>query len=183
MRRAFRLVLTAALVLPPSLAAVRASAARQAAAQAPAADADLGRQLFAGTIRFANGGPACAECHDSAGLARPGGGTMGPDLTTIDARIGPEGVRTSLRTLFFPTMMPLFQAHPLTPPEQAALQAFFASTSHQAPRAVAGTVWLGIGAIVVFVILMIVTGLAGRRRIRSVRLALLARAASGRVSS
>ena len=51
-----------------------------------------GRALFLGTVRFQNGGPACSACHSVAGLAFAAGGTMGPDLTRVYSKMGPEGL-------------------------------------------------------------------------------------------
>ncbi len=151
-----------------------------ATSSATSRDVDLGRQLFSGTTPFARGGPACAACHDTAALARPGGGTMGPDLTDVVARIGLQGVQTGLATLYFPTMAPLFDAHPLTVDEQRALAAFLQSGDTRQPRATAGTVSLGGIALAGWVVLVGITAVAGRSRIRSVRRDLLTRAAAGR---
>jgi mono/diheme cytochrome c family protein len=140
--------------------------------------AERGRQLFAGTIPFTHGGPACASCHDMAALARPGGGAMGPDLTNIAARIGPEGVAAALHTLYFPTMAPLFNSHPLTGDERAALSAFLERPTSGAPRPPFAITALGAAAIVGGMVLLGITGLAGRSRVRSVRGALLARVAA-----
>ena len=62
-------------------------------------DANRGRALFTGATPFRNGGPACVACHDEVALGVPGGGTMGPDLTNVAARMGTLGVATALETL------------------------------------------------------------------------------------
>jgi mono/diheme cytochrome c family protein len=133
-----------------------------------------GRALFLGTVRFQNGGPACSACHSVAGLAFPKGGTMGPDLTGVYSKMGPEGLNSALETLFFPAMTPLFRYRPLTSNERQDLAALFESTDRQQPA----TPTLAIGAISLagFFILIAVTGIAGRHRVRSVRSALLERA-------
>ena len=92
-----------------------------------------GRALFLGTVRFQNGGPACSACHSVAGLAFPGGGTMGPDLTRAYSKMGPEGLNSALETLFFPAMTPLFAYRPLTLNERRNLAAFFESVDRQQP--------------------------------------------------
>jgi mono/diheme cytochrome c family protein len=150
-----------------------------APARAQTGAVDRGRRLFLGATPFAHGGPACAACHDTAALSRPGGGTMGPDLTTVSTRIGPEGIATALETLYFPAMTPLFSAHPLTTDERQALAAFLENPPPAPPRPARATVALGVAAAVGFVILLAITGVAGRSRIHSVRLALLARAGAG----
>ena len=145
-------------------------------------DVDRGRELFTGAIRFANGGPACAACHDTSALPRPGGGTMGPDLTGIAARIGPQGVSTALDTLYFPAMAPLFVAHPLAPDERRAVAAFLEAPPPKAAQSARVVAALGAAAIVGAAILLGITAVAGRARIQSVRLALLERAARKRLS-
>ncbi len=91
----------------------------------PATDAvDNGKALFAGTARFQNGGPPCAACHAVSGLPFPNGGSLGPDLSRSAAKLGPQGINVALQTLYFPTMRPVFDAHPLTAFEQADLRSF-----------------------------------------------------------
>ncbi|MCC7415561.1 MAG: c-type cytochrome [Acidobacteria bacterium] len=165
--------LIGALVIMSAGSPARAQAAR-------ASTVALGRQLFDGAIPFARGGPACASCHDTAGLPFPGGGTMGPDLTTAAARMGQQGIETALSTLYFPTMAPLFSTHPLTPGEQQALAAFLEQPNGEASRPVVSTAALGIALLAGCAILLAITGRAGRSRVHSVRLALLATAAAGR---
>ncbi len=137
--------------------------------------ASRGTELFAGTTRFVNGGPPCAACHNAAGLPFPGGGSMGPDLTRISAKLGPLGIDPTLRTLFFPTMTSIYDAHRLTPDERADLKAFFlAESSGPATRsAIPGILLLAFGGLV---ILLAVTGFVGRDRLKSVRKRLLERA-------
>lgn len=153
-------------------------AASPAAAQG--GDVDRGRQLFTGAIPFMNGGPACVACHDDDALGIPGGGTMGPDLTSVASRIGIQGVATSLETLYFPTMAPLFSAHPLTADERRALGAFLETPTTNPEREPLVTGGIGAGAIAVGIILLAVTGFAGRSRVHSVRRAMLARTMAAR---
>jgi len=134
---------------------------------------DAGRHLFTGTVHFKNGGPACIACHSVAGLAFPGGGNMGPDLTGAYAKLGPDGLNSALETLYFPAMTPLFAYRPLTPDERRNLDAFFQSVQGQ--QSATPTRAIGAIALVGLLILIAVTGMAGRRRVRSVRKALLER--------
>jgi len=133
-----------------------------------------GRALFLGTVRFQNRGPACSACHSVAGLAFPEGGTMGPDLTRVYSKMGPEGLNSALETLFFPAMTPLFRYRPLTSNERRDLAALFESVDRQQPAT--PTPAIGGISLAGFFILIAVTGVAGRHRVRSVRRALLARA-------
>jgi hypothetical protein len=136
--------------------------------------ATAGRALFLGTVRFQNGGPACSACHNVAGLSFPAGGTMGPDLTGIYSKMGPEGLDSALETLFFPAMAPLFRYRPLTTNERTDLAAFFQNVDRRQPTS--PTPAIGAISLAGLFILIAVTGIAGRHRVRSVRKALLKRA-------
>lgn len=135
--------------------------------------ASAGRTLFMGTVRFKNGGPACSACHSVASLPFPRGGTMGPDLTRAYSKLGPEGLNSALATLFFPAMTPLFAYRPLTDDERLNLAAFLQGVDRQQPGA--PTLSIAAIALATFLMLIAATGIAGRRRIRSVRRALLER--------
>jgi len=156
------------------LLAVPLTAQPSAAGGSQQGSVTAGRALFLGTVRFQNGGPACSACHNVAGLAFPEGGTMGPDLTRVYSKMGPEGLNSALETLFFPAMTPLFRYRPLTSSERRDLAALFESVDRQQPA----TPTLAIAAISLagFFILIAVTGVVGRHRVRSVRKALLERA-------
>lgn len=134
-----------------------------------------GEALFRGTTRFANGGPACAACHNVSGLPFPAGGTMGPDLTHEYSKVGAVGLHGSLETLFFPTMTPLFGNRPLTTEEQNQLFAFLKDADGKAAAAnPIGT--FSLIAVIGCVVLVGITWIGGRKRIRSVRRAMLKRA-------
>lgn len=135
-----------------------------------------GRRLFDGSLPLARGGPPCAACHAAATVAAAGG-TMGPDLTGVAERIGREGLGAALQTLFFPTMVPLFDVHQLTPEEQAALGAFLESTSGRPSPAVRATIAMAAGAAILCAGLFALTGALGRSRVRSVRRRRLSRPA------
>ena len=154
---------------------VLAAGAAEALAQASAAN---GEALFTGQVRFQNGGPACGSCHSVAGLRFPKGGTMGPDLTHEYSKLGPAAMQATLETLYFPAMNALFSPRPLTPPEQQDLTAFFQSADRNPVENLTGGLTL-IGLVGFFVLLGI-TWLKGRGRIRSVRRSLLERAGAAR---
>jgi mono/diheme cytochrome c family protein len=129
-----------------------AAAATAGAAPLPPGDAAAGRELFTGARPLANGGPACIACHSIAGLGALGGGALGPDLTTAAAKFG-TGLASVLAAVPFPTMMPIFGRRPLTPDEQAHLQAFIAgaAVTERAPDALGRLALLAvIGSGVVF---------------------------------
>lgn len=134
---------------------------------------ETGKALFTGTVRYANGGPACASCHTAAALAFPGGGSLGPDLTGVYSKLGPDGLNSALETLYFPAMTPLYMYRPLTQDERRNLFAFFQSLSRQQTE----TPTLAVGGIALagLVILIAVTGIAGRHRLKPVRRRLVER--------
>lgn len=93
---------------------------------------------------------------------------MGPDLTRTYSRFGPEGMDAMLETLFFPTMVPLYQGRPLTLEEQANLKAFFASVTSFA-SAPGYTLAFGLIALGGMGVLLAAMGAIWRRRLRAVR--------------
>jgi cytochrome c2 len=97
--------------------------------------AAAGRQLFNGGLPLANGGPACIACHSAAAAGVLGGGTLGPDLTNVAARLGEPGLSASLQNIAFPTMASFFTAQPLTPQETADLVAYLKQVNAQVPAA------------------------------------------------
>jgi mono/diheme cytochrome c family protein len=54
----------------------------RSAEYAAPADVELGRRLFDGRVRFADGRPPCSSCHTARGSAWLEGGSLGPDLST-----------------------------------------------------------------------------------------------------
>mgnify|MGYP002777005348 CR=1 FL=1 len=90
-----------------------------------AGDAVIGQKLFAGTIGFQNGGPACMSCHTVNPVGALKGGTLGPNLTHVIDRYTEVGLQGVLPTLPFPTMQSIYQNSQLTEAEQAHLLAFF----------------------------------------------------------
>ncbi len=134
---------------------------------------ETGKALFTGAVRFANGGPACASCHSAAGLGFPGGGSMGPDLTGVYSKLGPDGLNSALETLYFPAMTPIYVFRPLTGDERRNVFAFFQNLSRQQTQA--QTPAIGGIALVGLVILVAATAVAGRHRLKPVRRRLVER--------
>lgn len=113
MRRG-RLVRSAVAAL---LLAVGASAA---AAGTPSE----GRALFFGSRRAVNGGAPCAACHALGGEGHAFTASLGPDLTRSFDGLAPEAVDGMLQDPPFPTMVPIYTGHALTPEERAHLASF-----------------------------------------------------------
>lgn len=110
----------------PAAAGGTATAPAQPVGQSkPSAEAIvLGRHLFDGTARFANGGPPCNSCHEVNNDAVIGGGALARELTNAFSRIGGAGVEAILRTPTFPVMRRAYKGKPLTDREIAALAGF-----------------------------------------------------------
>jgi mono/diheme cytochrome c family protein len=136
-----------------------------------------GEQFFTGKMHFQNGGPACSACHRVSGLLFLSGGTLGPDLTRTYSKLGSEGLDTALHTLFFPTMAPLYDPHPLTVSEQADLKAFFKQANSR-PMTNDLTLVAAAIALIGFAILIFITWALWRDRLQGVRRTLVKAATS-----
>lgn len=133
-----------------------------------------GELLFAGRAQFHNQGPACISCHSIGGVGFPNGGTLGPDLTNAYKLLGRPGAQAAMHTLYFGVMTPIYDERPLLPDEQADLLAFLQqSETARPPQWITQTLILI--AIVFAGILLLITALLWRRRLQSVRLALVNR--------
>ncbi len=137
-----------------------------------------GEALFTGQVRFKNGGPACGSCHTVGGISFPQGGTMGPVLTHEYSKLGAPAMHATLETLYFPAMNALFSPRPLTEDEQQDLTAFFLTVDKNQTANLTGV--FALIALAGFLLLLAATWFKGRRRVRSVRGALLQRAGAAR---
>ncbi|MEK6725025.1 MAG: hypothetical protein AABY54_00520 [Deltaproteobacteria bacterium] len=103
------------------------AASEPAAVAAPveAGDANVGRALFTGEIRFENAGPPCISCH-STGVGALNGGTLGPNLTKayVDESKNPLLSTAWVNGGGSPTMGPIFTAKNITESEMENLRAF-----------------------------------------------------------
>jgi hypothetical protein len=143
-----------------------------------------GEDLFTGRTSFHNGGPACIACHSITGLSFPNGGTLGPDLTHTYEKLGPTGTKAAMQTLYFPTMIPVYRDHQLTPLEQADMVAYFKQTASETrPPAQWITQFLIFAAFVLGIIFVAITAFSWRKRVLSVRRDLVARATGQGVRS
>lgn len=137
----------------------------------PEGDPARGEALFIGATTLANGAPPCISCHSTTGVGPLGGGTLGPDLTNVHARYGEAGLPTTLQSLPFPTMQGVFGARPLTDNEVADLFAYFTQTNQATAQAINYT-FVIIG-LLGFFILMLLSQLFWRKRLKAVRKPLL----------
>jgi len=140
-----------------------------ATASAPAVQGnpEIGKELFTGVARFANGGPPCMACHSVGGIGALGGGQLGPDLTGVLGRYGgATGLDAFVAGTPTPTMRAVWSQHPLTNEERASVVAFLgqAGVSERPAEAI----WqLGGLAALGLVVLLVVAGLRWQNRLRN----------------
>jgi mono/diheme cytochrome c family protein len=94
------------------------------AEHATPADVELGRHLFDGVARFADGRPPCSSCHSARGSAWLEGGSLGPDLSTAYLDHQDKALTSLLRRPCFRWDPSLGGAGQLTATESFALKAF-----------------------------------------------------------
>lgn len=131
----------------------------------PPGDADRGKALFTGSMRFQNGGPSCMACHSVTGIGALGGGALGPDVTQAFQKYnGEAGLNAFLTGVPTPTMNAIWSQRPLTPQERAHLIASLraASVSGRAPQVLVQLALLAVGGLV---ILLVLAHLFWRRRL------------------
>ncbi|MBZ5560318.1 MAG: cytochrome c [Acidobacteriia bacterium] len=170
-------------------------AAGGAPAQAPAAAATMppartvtasdvanGRDLYEGRRRLAHRGPSCVSCHRLESIGGLGGGTLGPDLTRVDQRLG--GTRGLTAWLGNPptrVMRAVFRSQPLADDETFAIAAMLGDTSAREPAAAQSRarafVATGVAGALMTLALM---AMLWSRRLRAVRRPLVDAARRGR---
>jgi cytochrome c551/c552 len=160
-----------------------AAAAAPAAAPAkamPPGDSVHGRELFVGGAAFKNGGPPCMSCHSISGIGALGGGTLGPDLSAAYQKYGGNdaGLEGFISGLPTPTMSVVWTRTPLTPQEVADVTAFIKEAA-VAERPLSSIGSLALLALVGLVILAVIIAAYWRRRLLSVRIAMVTRANVG----
>lgn len=159
---------------------IRSASATTPEVQAPG-DPARGLSLFTGRVAMGKHGASCVSCHAVAGLPVPGGGgSLGPDLTSISGRLGGEaGLAAWLASPPTPVMRDLFAAHPLQGGEARDLAAWLASSesTHSAfKQFIERFSRAGMFFIVAFAIaavIMAVLNLIWHRRVNSVRASLM----------
>lgn len=165
------------LLLLPMVALPQSSVELPAGPTVLQGSALRGEDLFTGKTAFRNRGPACIACHSISGFSFPNGGTLGPDLTHTYTKLGPQGTEAAMQTLFFPAMAPIYNQHQLIPQEQADMVAFFKQTSaDKQPPAQGVTPILILVAFLLGIVFVALTAFFWRKRVLSVRRALVARA-------
>jgi mono/diheme cytochrome c family protein len=148
-----------------------APAAKEAAAKSTPEQISLGQKLFEGSVRFANGGPACNACHHVSHQAVTGGGILAADLTRSFSRVGNEGLDSMVANAPFPVMQVAYEGKAVKPEEIRALAGFLQSAETESVSPQTGTYgWRmffgGAGGVVVLAGFFSLIG--GRRKKRSV---------------
>lgn len=139
-------------------ATTAASGAAPQAASAPAikGNPEIGKDLFTGVVRFANGGPPCMACHSVSGIGALGGGQLGPDLTEVVKRYGgASAVDAFVAGTPTPTMKAVWGQRPLTPQDRANVVSFLAQA--EVSQRPAQAIWqlAGLAALGVVILLTI----------------------------
>jgi mono/diheme cytochrome c family protein len=159
-----------------------AAAATTAARIATADDIVAGRELYEGRRRLAQRGPSCVSCHRLASIGGLGGGTLGPDLTRVDQRLG--GTRGLTAWLGNPPtrmMRAVFRSEPLGDDETFAIAAMIGDAGSREQAAARSRtrafVATGVAGALLTLALMAVLW---SRRLRAVRRPLVDAARRGR---
>jgi hypothetical protein len=116
------------------------------------------------------------SCHSISGIGALGGGTLGPDLTDAFKKYGGDaGLASFLTSVPTPTMSAVWTKNPLTPQEVANLTAFVKEGA-LTERPLDAIAKLALMAALGVVILVLIGTVYWRRRLISVRKALVQRA-------
>jgi cytochrome c2 len=158
---------TAIIAFLGSATSTPEAAGQAAGAPAVQGNPEIGKELFTGVARFANGGPPCMACHSVGGIGALGGGQLGPDLTEVASRYGgATGLDAFVAGTPTPTMKAVWSPHPLTTEERASVVSFLtqAGVTQRPAQAIwqlAGLAGLGL------VILLAIAGLRWQNRLRN----------------
>jgi mono/diheme cytochrome c family protein len=98
-------------------------------------DVDGGLALFTGSMPLQGQGTACISCHNVNGVAKLGGGTLGPDLTAVNTKYKDPELIGILQNPNFPTMKSVFGTRPLSDEEIVQLFAYFQNARLTQPAA------------------------------------------------
>ena len=140
---------------------------------AASGDAGRGKNLFVGSTVFELGGAPCLACHNLTGFGLSDGANFGPDLSTLYDNYGPEGIEGVLQSLAFPSMEAIYSSRPLNETERADLLAFLQQTSQLSATPTTGK--LALQVCIGVLILLGLTFLIGKRRMRATRQPLIDR--------
>lgn len=83
--------------------------------------AELGSKLFTGELALRNGGPNCIGCHS----VDRWGGALGPDLTSVGQRMGPNALVSAILNSDYKVMRAIYRKTPVTEQEAIHLSKYF----------------------------------------------------------
>lgn len=96
------------------------------------ADIVAGLNIFLGTKRLQNGGPACISCHTIIDVGGLGGGQLGPDLTKVYERLqGRKALASWLQSPATAMMRPVYLDKALSNDEIVSLVAFLENSAEK----------------------------------------------------
>jgi mono/diheme cytochrome c family protein len=140
---------------------------REAASMAPP-NAERGRALFTGRTAFANGGPACAACHQAGGR----GGNLAVSLEDAFTRLGAEPLQATTETPGFPVMRAIYTPLPVTKQEAMHVVKYLEDVAQKpTPPARMPMHLAGIGGTVLVLVLL---GKSTARRVAGTRARMVA---------
>lgn len=123
---------------------------REAASMAPP-DARLGEALFFGRTAFANGGAACAACHQAGGK----GGNLAVSLEDAFTRLGAQPLQATTEAPGFPVMRAIYTPLPVTKQEAIHVVKYLEEISaNPAPPSRVSLHAVGIGGTVLVLVLL-----------------------------
>lgn len=111
--------------LKSRLAAEEQRSIQSRRAHLAAPNASIGYDIFWGARRLQNGGLHCSACHTLNGT----GGTLGPDLTPVSAKIGEVALSSAIEKASFKVMEPHYRTRPVTPQEALHLSAYLSQAT------------------------------------------------------
>lgn len=135
------------------------------------ADVERGRMLFTGAMPFQGGAPACISCHTTISVPALGGGTLGPDLSTVYSRLeGRKGLAAWLAAPPSAVMQPVFRDKGLESEEILALVAWLRKDAEQGQsKAEPSSLGFVLAGILTAGVMLGLFDLLWRDRFRSVR--------------
>lgn len=162
---------------PASVSAQPAAVPGPGTASPAAGDPAIGKGLFRGEIKMANGGGGCLSCHNASGAGSLGGGSLARDLGPAYSRLGEAGITSILKAAPFPAMAATYSAKPLTDTEIAHLVAFFKAADGTPAQASSPLAFIIIG-VAGLLLLIALFQLLWRGRLSGVRRNLVAKGGS-----
>lgn len=128
----------------PRLKSEEARVAQSFAAKMEPPSAFQGKALFLGEKPLRNGGAPCLACHQAEG----GGGSLGPNLGGVRARMGEVALASAIEKSGFKVMEPAYRLHPVARQEALDLARYLSSLdpSVASPVDAPLLLWGGVGA-------------------------------------